>query len=198
MALLPKNQRDQAMTLVSIIGLALIGLYWVYVFSPKSEELATVQMRVDSLEAKNAAAKKEMATGSVEKVKSEAARYEKDLDVMRQLVPTGNEVPALLEQVSTAARRVGLDIATVEPEAVVEGEQFDTYRYKLAVSGGYHAVGEFLTNVGSLTRIVAPVNVSLANSSQRNQKAARDDLDAHFEVQTYVSKSAPRARGGKS
>ncbi|MFN8570934.1 MAG: type 4a pilus biogenesis protein PilO [Gemmatimonadaceae bacterium] len=198
MALLPKNQRDQAMTLVSIIGLALIGLYWVYVYSPKRETLAATEIRVDSLEAKNAAAKKEMATGSVEKVKGEAAKFEKDLDVMRQLVPTGNEVPALLEQVSTAARRVGLDIATVEPEAVVEGDQFDTYRYKLAVSGGYHAVGEFLTNVGSLTRIVAPVNVSLANTANRNQKGAHDALDAKFEVQTYVSKTAPRARGGKS
>ena len=155
MALLPKNQRDQAMTLVGIIAVALVGLYWVYVYSPKHVELAAVQMRVDSLEAKNKAAKREMASGSVDKVKAEAARYEKDLDVMRQLVPTGNEVPALLEQVSTAARRVGLDIATVEPEAVVIGEQFDTYRYKLSVSGGYHAVGEFLTNVGSLTRIVS-------------------------------------------
>lgn len=197
MALLPKNQRDQAMTLVCIIALALVGLYWVYVYSPKRADLATLETRVDSLEAKNTQAKKEMATGSVDKVKDEAARYEKDLDVMRQLVPTGNEVPALLEQVSTAARRVGLDIATVEPEPVVEGDQFDTYRYKLAVSGGYHALGEFLTNVGSLTRIVAPVNVTLANLAQRGQKDARDGLDARFEVQTYVSKTAPRARGGK-
>ncbi|MFN8579487.1 MAG: type 4a pilus biogenesis protein PilO [Gemmatimonadaceae bacterium] len=197
MALLPKNQRDQAMTLVCIIALALIGLYWTYVYSPKHVELAAVQLRVDSLEAKNKAAKRAMAGGTVDKVKEEAARYEKDLDVMRQLVPTGNEVPALLEQVSTAARRVGLDIATVEPEPVVVGDQFDTYRYKLSVSGGYHAVGEFLTNVGSLTRIVSPVNVSIAPAVQR-VKGAPAGLDARFVVQTYVSKSAPSVKGGKS
>jgi type IV pilus assembly protein PilO len=197
MALLPKNQRDQAMTLVCIIALALVGLYWMYVYSPKHVELAAIQLRVDSLEAKNKSAKREMANGSVDKVKGEVARYEKDLDVMRQLVPTGNEVPALLEQVSTAARRVGLDIATVEPEAVVVGDQFDTYRYKLSVSGGYHAVGEFLTNVGSLTRIVSPVNVTIAAAAARG-KVAPSGLDARFVVQTYVSKTAPSARGGKS
>ena len=197
MALLPKNQRDQAMTLVCVIALALVGLYWTYVYSPKHVELAGVQVRVDTLEAKNKAAKREMAGGKVDKVKEEAARYEKDLDIMRQLVPTGNEVPALLEQVSTAARRVGLDIAAVEPEPVVIGEQFDTYRYKLSVSGGYHAVGEFLTNVGSLTRIVSPVNVTIGTGSQRN-KATPAALDARFVVQTYVSKTAPSARGGKS
>jgi len=197
MALLPKNQRDQAMTLVCIIALALVGLYWTYVYSPKHVELAAVQLRVDSLEAKNTAAKHAMAGGTVDKVKEDAARYEKDLDVMRQLVPTGNEVPALLEQVSTAARRVGLDIATVEPEPVVIGDQFDTYRYKLSVSGGYHAVGEFLTNVGSLTRIVSPVNVSIAPAAQR-VKGAPAGLDARFVVQTYVSKTAPSVKGGKS
>lgn len=197
MALLPKNQRDQAMTLVCIIALALVGLYWVYVYSPKRIELTGIQLHVDSLETKNTAAKREIASGSVDNVKAEVARYEKDLDVMRQLVPTGNEVPALLEQVSTAARRVGLDIATVEPEPVVVGDQFDTYRYKLSVSGGYHAVGEFLTNVGSLTRIVSPVNVNITASPQRN-KNAPSGLDARFVVQTYVSKGASRTRGGKS
>jgi type IV pilus assembly protein PilO len=197
MPLLPKNQRDQAMTLVCVIAVALVGLYWVYVYSPKRVELTALEVRADSLESKNAAAKREMASGSVDKVKEEAARYERDLDIMRQLVPTGNEVPALLEQVSTSARRAGLEIASVEPEPVLEGDQFDTYRYKLAVSGGFHPIGEFLANVGSLTRIVAPVNVSLANTSARN-KGKKDALDARFEVQTYVSKSAPKARGGKS
>ncbi|MBV6520731.1 MAG: hypothetical protein MNPFHGCM_00849 [Gemmatimonadaceae bacterium] len=199
MSLLPKTQRDQAMMLVGIVALALVGLYWMYVFTPRHAELASVQIRVDSLEAKNSAAKREMAAGTADKAKSEAASYQKDLDVMRQLVPTGNEVPALLEQVSTAARRVGLDIATVEPEPVLVGEQFDTYRYKLAVSGGYHAVGEFLTNVGSLTRIVSPVNVAISTAAQRRGAAA--GLDARFVVQTYVSKAgskAPAVQGGKS
>jgi len=106
-------------------------------------------------------------------------------------------VPALLEQVSTAARRVGLDIATVEPQPVIEGDQFDTYRYKLAVTGGYHALGEFLSNVGSLTRIIAPVNLALAPSPARG-KTLSTGLDARFEVQTYVTKAARAARGGKS
>ena len=185
------------MTLVCVIALALVGLYWVYVYTPKHVEVTALQVRVDSLESKNVAAKREMASGTIDKVKEEAARNEKDLNVMRQLVPTGNEVPSLLEQVSTAARRVGLDIATVEPEPVVIGEQFDTYRYKLSVSGGYHAVGEFLTNVGSLTRIVSPVNVTITTAAQKS-KGAPAGLDARFVVQTYVSKTAPSVRGGKS
>jgi len=199
MALLPKNQRDQVMVLLIIVAVALIGLYYAYVYSPKADVLTGLQSHVDSLDMNNQRAKAELAKGNVEELRVEAAKLQASLEVMRQLVPTSNEVPALLEQVSTAARRVGLDLATVKPQPVIEGEVFDTYRYQLAVIGDYHALGEFLTNVGSLTRIVAPVNLALApltngaalDQRKKAQKNNNSVLDSRFEIQTYVAKTAP-------
>jgi len=199
MALLPKNQRDQVMVLLIIVAVALIGLYYAYVYSPKSDVLTGLQAHVDSLDASNQRAKAELAKGNVEELRAEAARLQASLEVMRQLVPTSNEVPALLEQVSTAARRVGLDLATVKPQPVIEGDVFDTYRYQVAVIGDYHALGEFLTNVGSLTRIVAPVNLALSplgagGALEQRKKAQKENnsvLDSRFEIQTYVAKTAP-------
>jgi type IV pilus assembly protein PilO len=204
MALLPKTQREQAMVLVCIIAIALAGLYWMYVWSPKRVELGALEVRVDSLEVGNDRARVEMASGSAADLQAQADQYAHDLEIMRQLVPTGNEVPALLEQVSTSARRTGLDLSAVEPQPVIEGEIFDTYRYKIAVTGGFHAVGEFLSNVGSLTRIVAPMNLSLAPASNPNIAAVKlkrpgtAAIDTRLEIQTYVIKTAPGARGGKS
>jgi type IV pilus assembly protein PilO len=210
MVLLPKNQRDQAMVLLVIVAVALIGLYYAYVYSPKADVLASLQAHVDSLDVNNQRAKAELAKGNVDELRAEAAKLQDNLEVMRQLVPTSNEVPALLEQVSTAARRVGLDLATVKPQPVIEGEQFDTYRYQVAVIGDYHALGEFLANVGSLTRIVAPVNMALSPlgggaAVDQRKKALKNNnavLDSRFELQTYVAKTAaPRpapAGGSKS
>ena len=203
MAFPPKSQREQAMLLVSIVALALVGLYWTYVYSPKGTEIVTMTERVDTLESRNQRARAELKTGNVEALKAEAARHARDLEVMRQLVPTGNEVPALLEQVSTAARRVGLDLATVQPEPVIEGDQFDTYRYKITVTGGYHNVAEFLTNVGSLTRIIAPVNLALTPatssvSGARSRPMGGSALDTKFEIQTYVAKTSASAKEDKS
>ena len=211
MALLPKNQRDQVMVLLVVVAVALVGLYYMYVYSPKSDVLTDLQAHVDSLDVNNQRAKAELAKGNVEELRAEAARLQANLEVMRQLVPTSNEVPALLEQVSTAARRVGLDLATVKPQPVIEGDQFDTYRYQVAVIGDYHALGEFLANVGSLTRIVAPVNLALSPMSngaavdQRKKMSKKNNnsiLDSRFELQTYVAKTvAPRpapAGGSKS
>ena len=106
-------------------------------------------------------------------------------------MPTSNEVPPLLESISNAARRAGLELSTVSPDGVVNGDQFDTYKYKIGVSGPYHQVGEFLANVGSMPRIVAPINVTLTPSA-RSDPAHPDErmLDVSFGIQTYVSHSA--------
>lgn len=204
MAIGPKSQRDQILTAIAILAFALVGAYWYFVYDPKTADVTKTAMHVDSLDASNQSAKATLAKGTTEQIRAEAASYRENLELMRTLVPAGNEVPALVEQVSTSARRAGLDLSAVEPQPVVEGEQFDTYHYKIAVTGGFHALGEFLTNVGSLTRIVAPVNLSLTPAANAAMSAVKlrpegtAAIDSKFEIQTYVIKTAPSARGGKS
>jgi type IV pilus assembly protein PilO len=190
------TKREQTLVGVAIVALMVAGAYWYFLWKPKAAELAIVQAHVDSLEVRNQQARADIAQGSLKKLRAQSAEYEQSLKVMRQLVPRSNEVPALLEDMSTAARRVGLDLATVEPMPVLAGEQFDTYRYKLAVIGGYHAVGEFLSNVGSLNRIIAPVTlaIKLQPAAQRTKarvKAGESLINTEFQVQTYVARTTP-------
>jgi Tfp pilus assembly protein PilO len=92
----------------------------------------------------------------------------------------------------------------VQPDGVVNGDQFDTYKYKLAVTGPYHQVAEFITNIGSLPRIVAPINVDLKPSNRaspdRRPKKNEQFLDVHFGIQTYVARpnqaAAPAGKAG--
>lgn len=189
---MPKGQREQALLLVCMVALAAIGLYWYMVYQPRSTALAEQQTRVDTLVALNEKAKVEMSHGSLADIRRELTEYQQSLSLIRSLVPNGNEVPALLEQVSTAARRVGLDVASVDPQPVVPGSGYDTYRYGMSIVGGYHELAEFFANVGSLNRIILPVNVSLNVSNNANaQKTRRGDdgavIEARFQLQTFVT-----------
>jgi type IV pilus assembly protein PilO len=186
------SKRDQILISVAVLTIALAGAYGYVLYIPKRAELATLEQHVDVLDKKNQQAKADLANGSVAKLKQQATEYEASLKALQQLVPTTNEVPGLLENVSTAARRVGLDLASVEPMPVIVGEQFDTYRYKLSVKGGYHAVAGFLTNVGSLNRIIAPVALDLKQQSVQGKKTVRvkegeSALDTDFQIQTYIA-----------
>ena len=184
------------MAAVGLAAVLLAGAYWYFLYKPKAAELAVTQAHVDSLDKKNQLARADIAQGSLQKLRAQSTEYEQSLKVMRQLVPRSNEVPALLEDISTAARRVGLDLATVEPMPVLPGEQFDTYRYKLAVIGGYHPVGQFLSNVGSLNRIIAPVTMAIklhpsTGRTKARVKKGESLIDTEFQVQTYVARTTP-------
>ena len=189
----PKDQAGQLKLASGVLAIIGTVFFFLYVYQPTAEELETKRTRVESLTLANGKVKKELARGNAAQLREQAKAYSQNLEVMRQLVPTGNEVPALLEQVSTAARRVNLDIGTVVPEPVIAGETFDTYRYKVSVVGDYHALGEFLGNVGSLTRIVAPVNMKLTPALnpaaiKNRQRPNRSVLLSEFELQTYVAR----------
>ncbi|HXD23119.1 MAG TPA: type 4a pilus biogenesis protein PilO [Gemmatimonadaceae bacterium] len=196
MALLPTRQRDQIMVLVTLLAAALVGLFWYFVYDPKSSDLDKLAMHVDSLDQMNQKAKAEMAKGTVEQVREEARASRDNLDLMRTLVPAANEVPMLIDQVSTAARRAHLDLGTLEPEPVIEGDLFDTYRYRLRLTGAYNDVAEMLTNIGSLNRIVTALNLQLSAAPGVASPAGKQLLAATFEIQTYVVRTTPRAKPG--
>jgi type IV pilus assembly protein PilO len=204
MGILPSSQRNQVLLILIILALGATYAFYSFRWVPVNEQLQVIQDHVDSLDVWNRKAQAETAKNNEKTLLQQAARSEQSLQIMRQLVPTGNEVPTLLEQVSTAARRVGLDVGEIQPQPVTPGDQFDTYRYSLKVMGDYHSIAEFLTNVGSLTRIITPVNLKLSlpgNVQQANKlKRRKDDaiIVVSFDIQTYVAKAAPAPAGSGS
>lgn len=193
---MPKGQREQTLVFIGLLAALAAGAYWYLVYSPRSQQLAQQRERVQALATVNDRAKLELGKGNLKQLRAQLAEYQGNLELVRTLVPAGNEVPALLEQVSTAARRVGLDLASVDPQPVTQGSTYDTYRYNVAVLGSYHDLASFLTNVGSLTRIVLPVNLTLQQPSTTATVpgAAKDEavIEARFQLQTYVARKAPR------
>lgn len=193
MGLMPETQRDKLMAILCVMFLGGGYVYYEYLHTPKSAQLETLQVRVENLEEANGIIREEVARGTEKRLRAEADMYGRLLGVMRQLVPIANEVPTLLDQISTAARQAGLEIGEVTPLSVISGEVFDTHRYRMGVTGSYHRIARFLSNVGSLTRIVAPMNVAVAPTGRTDRKGRPQEqlLDATFEVQTFVVKRPP-------
>jgi type IV pilus assembly protein PilO len=200
MAGMPTNQRDQLLLFVGILGIIGAGSYWNWVYTPKAETLTVQEERLEKLDASNQRAKALLARGTVEQMRAEAKTLQDNLDLIRTLIPASNEVPALLDQILGVGRRVGLEQLSFAPGATVQGESFDTYRYQLSFNGTYHQIGELLTAIGSLRRIMAPINLSLApapnGTSRLRVQPGEQVLTAKFDIQTYVVRTAPAEEGG--
>ena len=185
---MPKTQREQLMVVLGVVGLLAAGAYWNFVYKPESVRLATVDSATMKLDQANQRAKVQLASGTVAELREQAAAYRENLELMRKLVPAGNEVPSLVDQISNSARRVGLDLGQIEPLGPEIGTDFDAYKYKLRVAGSYHALAEFLANVGSLTRVVVPVNLMLTAAQPGG--GPNRTATTTFELHTYVAHTA--------
>jgi type IV pilus assembly protein PilO len=179
-------------------GLAVAGVPGL---SARKVQVAAVKDTIAQLEGETAKAKAELARGTVEDLRKRLDGYRSSLALLRRLVPDRNEVPNLLDDISTRGKIRGVTLSQVVPLPVEPGPApFDTYKYTLSVIGRYDQIGEWLADVASLQRIIVPQDVQLAVANQTAAKALGDTsgslLEAKLQIRTYVKSNAPEAAEG--
>jgi type IV pilus assembly protein PilO len=195
MALLPTDQRSQIMMLLVLVAGAGGYFFWTKVQSPQSAQIAAANAEADSLAKIVEAAKRDLASGTVEDLRRKVEEYQGSLELMRRLVPQRNEVPTLIDDISTKAKVRGITLGKIQPLTPEPGSPFDTFRYRLEVYGHFDQVGEYLADIASLPRIVVPQEVTMSTATPATQKLLGDTLGAllltEFSIRTYVKGSGP-------
>ncbi len=168
-------------------------------------EVRVVAMRdtIAQLEAATDSAKRELARGTVEDLRKRLDTYRGSLALLRRLVPERNEVPNLLDDISSRGKIRGVTLSQVVPMPVETGPApFDTYKYNMSVIGRYDQIGQFLADVASLQRIIVPYDLTLDQANMSSAKALGDTtgslLEAKFQVRTFVKSSTPEGQASGS
>jgi type IV pilus assembly protein PilO len=169
----------------------------------QKEHVVAIRDTIAKLETETDKAKKELAKGTVEDLRKKLETYRSSLALLRRLVPDRNEVPNLLDDISTRSKIRGVTLSQVVPQPVENGPApFDTYRYTLSVIGRYDQIGEWLADVASLQRIIVPQDVSLSVANQAAAKALGDTsgalLEAKLQIRTFVKSGAGAPEGESS
>ena len=105
-----------------------------------------------------------------------------------RLIPASDEVPALLRQITSEARRlIGADPASFRPEPDEPGEFYTKKAYQMQAIGEYHAIARFLSSIASLDRIITPVDLTLTTyANPQGVSELRNPVVADFRIETYV------------
>jgi type IV pilus assembly protein PilO len=204
----------EKMTPVLAMGMALLVGYIAYTgavidmvglkgLSAGKDRIVAMRDTIARFEAATDSAKKELARGTVADVRKRLENYRASLALLRRLVPERNEVPNLLDDISTRSKIRGVTLSQVVPQPVEPGPvPFDTYKYNMSVIGRYDQIGQFLADVASLQRIIVPYDlmVTAANSSAARVLGDSTEalLEARFQIRTFVKSPNPEGEASGS
>lgn len=120
----------------------------------------------DAIDALNAEQQKEQQLKSDFKSKYQLAAnlklYREQLAVMEvqfaellKMLPSQNEMPGLLDDITFVATDAGLKINSLDWDSEIVREFYIEFPIKIAVSGDYHQLGHLVSGVAKLPRIVS-------------------------------------------
>ena len=197
-----QKERTQLLGLLIAVGLALPIASWVYWRNPKVEEVRQIQFQIDSLKARIDTARADLARGTVESLRASVVRYGEALSVMRELVPAQHEVVGLIDSVASRAQLRGVALISIRALPDEAEPPFQVIRNQVTVLGPYDEIGEFLSDIASLRRVMVPYGVSLQVADANDLQGllveeGRTYLRSTFNIRTFV-KASPDTLGDGS
>ncbi|MGM0535138.1 MAG: type 4a pilus biogenesis protein PilO [Pseudomonadota bacterium] len=143
---------------VLVLGLTFAGMHW-YLAAPKAEALE--QARAEETRLLQGFRNKAAQAARLDVMREEMAALEERMDLLREMLPTGAEVPSLIDDISEAAISNRLAIDFIRLRSPVAREFYVEQPFDIRVQGSYHRIGEFLATVAGLPRIVTQHDLTL-------------------------------------
>lgn len=192
MALLPADPKGRRNALVLMLALVVAATYVAktYVLDGRAETITTAESQLATLESQNRRSRALAARR--DDLNARMAIQERQLQVFEEFIPESEEVPELLDAISTEARLTGVELSRIRPQAVEAGEFYMKQTWELSVLGEYHDVGRYLARIASLPRIIKPTSVQISVAPR--SRATRDmeaPLEVSFNIETFVLGAPP-------
>lgn len=156
---LPPKQK--AYILLGILAL-IAALYWYLLYSPKTVELAELDVRQEKLQAE---LNESMAIAAdLPRFKAEVTRLNDELKKALLELPDKKEIPSLLTNISKLGIESGLEFIRFKPMKEVPSGFYAKVPVEISLKGTYHEVATFFDKVSKLSRIVNITNINMSGA----------------------------------
>ena len=105
------------------------------------------------------------------------SRIEEDFSSMLKSLPTSNETPGLLDDITFVGTDAGLSFKLLNWQQEIPKEFYTELPIQLEVSGTYHEFGQFASNIANLPRIVTLHDFDISNQN--------GELSLKMQAKTY-------------
>lgn len=149
LAKIPKAIR-LAVVCTLLAGIA--GAYWYTSYQPAQARRAELIAQSQGLQRTLNNARS--VANNLPAFEAEVAGLERDLDLALKQLPNRKQFEDLLQDISTAGKKVGVSIKTIDRNKEVERDFYAEVPFNLELEGTYHDLARFFEMVATLPRIV--------------------------------------------
>jgi type IV pilus assembly protein PilO len=149
LAKVPKTIR---LAVVSAVLVAIGAGYWILSYQPAQETRGALVARSQELQRSLNNARS--IANNVAGFEAEVAGLERDLDLALKQLPNRKQFEDLLQDISTAGKKVGVTIKSIDRDDEIQRDFYAEVPFKIELEGTYHDLARFFEMVASLPRIV--------------------------------------------
>lgn len=148
---------------------ALVAGYFLHVTSLQ-QELTKTQAKEESL--KQDYEEKYRRAAHLEAYRKQQQEMEESFEAILRQLPSDTEIPGLIEDITLVGLKNGLSFTSIDLEPERAHEFYVEKPIRIVVSGGYHDIGAFVSDVADLSRIVTLHDFKIEPENRRNQRNA--------------------------
>ncbi len=136
--------------------------FWIKDIEPQLQELAEAEK--EEIEFRQALDIKQRKAANLEALQEQLAEMKQSFgDMLRQL-PDKTEVAGLIVDISQAGLAAGLVFELFKPNKEKPAEFYSELPISIRVVGNYHQLGDFVSGIATLPRIVTTHDISINKS----------------------------------
>lgn len=177
---LSKVPKTIRLAVVTGFLIAISLAYWQLLFQPIQTERNELVAKAQELQRNlnNARA----VASNIPAVESEIDGMERDLELALKQLPNRKQFEDLLRDISTAGKKVGVAIKSIDRDKEVPRDFYAEVPFQLEIEGSYHDLARFFEMVASLPRIV---NIGSLDIQVSKESQAETRLKVAGKARTY-------------
>lgn len=135
------------------------------------------QARNTEQELKRSYKSKYAIAANMDAYQSQLDKLKQDFAVMLKSLPTSNETPGLLDDITFVGTAAGLTFNQLNWQQDIPKEFYTELPIQISVTGSYHQFGQFLSDIAGLPRIVTVHDVDIQTTAST--------LNLQMQAKTY-------------
>jgi type IV pilus assembly protein PilO len=164
-----------------VIAFAVLAAAGIWYFVVQDEMPLLEAAQRDEMDLRTQFEDRQRKAANFDAYRAQLAEIERDFGAMLRQLPGQTEVPSLLVDISQTGLGAGLQEVTFTPIAEIQKDFYAELPIRLRYTGSYHELGNFVSGIAALPRIVTLHDIAIRPASE----AEPDELTLDVTAKTY-------------